>query len=242
MGQDRSAAITASAGAVAAQQPLIWHKVEVGWDCDANVVADQPRDGKGSLRLATLSDPKRDEHAWMSVVRVEVKRADGQPLGSLEQLADGGTLSVDFYRSSESGGGMPIYSLPWVGLRVRTADGDEAVLLWESAYNGYPPASKTPVPQDEWIDDVRIATGTFWMRYQGRSYNGGKGFQKLKGYVEGGQATTKNLASLQLDENAQIVAVEFGSGPNLSGRLLAYVDDLKLSFAGGQTYHRNFEP
>ena len=242
-----ASAVLGAARALSAAEPsapapaLAWRPLEVGFGCGAEVTNDIPRDGQASLCLHTLAQPN-DTDAWMTFVRVELKRADGKPLGNLKQLADGGSLSVDFFRHPDSGEGLPVFTLPWVGLRVRNPDGEEGVLLWESAYNGWKPGDPAGVPEAVWLDDVRIDTGTFWMRYQGRNYNGGKGFQKLAAYADGSQATRLGASSLKLAPDTQVVAVEFGSGPNLPGRLLAYIDDVRLSFTNGAAYHHNFEP
>jgi hypothetical protein len=234
------AGIAAAAGAPASPA-LVWRPLEVGYGCEAAVTADRPREGAVSLRLRTQS-AESDKGAWFAFVRVEVTRADGRPLGLLSQLVIGGCFTVDLFRSPETGGGIPDYTLPWVALRVRNPDGEEAVLLWESAYNGWHPSGGKPVPVGVWLDDVRIDTGIFWMKYQGRNYNAGKGFQKLSIYAGGMRAGEGNTASLKLVPGTGVVAVEVGSGANLPGLLVAYVGDVRLRFAGGASYRYGFAP
>lgn len=226
---------------IRAESPaLVWRPVEVGYDCSAAVTTNQPREGSGSLCLCTRASGE-DLDAWLVFVRAELKRGDGQPLGSLSSLTNG-SFSVDFFRHPASGDGLPGYSLPWVGIRVRNPDGEEAVLLWESAYNGWRPRDQAEVPEGQWLEDVRVDAGTFWMRYQGRNYNRGKGFQNLAAYAAGAQSSYRDAPSLALGPDTQVVAVEFGSGPNLPGLMLAFIDDVRLDFPGGGTYRYNFEP
>lgn len=216
---------------------VTWRVAEAGFGCDAAVMPDQPRDGKGSLMLATRA---KDPAAWLTFVSVRVARAEGKPLGTLGDLVHGGTLTLDLFRDTRTDG-VPPYTLPWVALRVRNADGEEALLLWESPYNGYPPG-KGVVPAGAWLDDVAVHSGIFWIRYQGRNYNGGAGFQTLAQYAQGHVTTTQGKTSLRLSDESRIVAIEIGSGPNIPGNLLMYVDDVRLSLPHGGTYHMNFEP
>src|SRR5688500_9481141 len=128
----------AGGAAVGGDEPaaaLKWRVLELGFGSDAQVTAEEPREGKGSLKLHTFTE---DPGAWSAFARVLVTRADREPLGTLGQLAAGGLLTVDMFRHPDTGRGFPDYSLPLVCLHVRNADGDEAVLLWESPYNGYP--------------------------------------------------------------------------------------------------------
>jgi hypothetical protein len=218
---------------------LTWRIEKLAFGCEAKVDTDQPRDGAGSLRLRTQTD---DPAAWLTFVQVRMLRRDGQPLGRLDELVEDGSLSVDFFRHPDSGDGLPGYTLPYVTLHVRTGDGKEAALLWESAYNGYPPRDKAVVPEGRWLNDVSIDDGIFWMRYQSRNYNRGAGFRPLDVYAKGHTASHAGLESLKLGPDTQVMAVGVGSGPNLPGLLLAYVDDVRLAFGKDQQYQWNFEP
>jgi len=219
---------------------LTWRIVELGYDAEAGVTTDQPRDGNGSLRIRTYT---KDPGAWFAFARVAVERRDREPLGTLGQLVDGGSLTIDLFRHPDTGEGMPDFVLPWVALRVRNADGEEAVLLWESPYNGYSPFKKeeSVVPEGVWLDNLPIHAGTFWIRYQNRNYNMGAGFKTLAEYANGHEVIIREKASLVLSPATQVMAVEIGSGANLTGLMLGFADDLRLIFNGGETYRYNFE-
>lgn len=217
---------------------MTWRVSEAGYGCDAQVNGDQPRDGKGSLMLATRA---KDPAAWTAFAGVRLARADGKPFGTLGDLVRGGSLTIDMFRDPNANDGVPPYTLPWVALRVRNPDGEEATLLWESAYNGYSPG-KGVVPGGVWLDDLAVHSGTFWIRYQGRNYNGGSGFQTLAKYADGHVALMQGQPALRLSGESRIVAVEVGSGPNIPGNLVMYVDDVRISLPHGGTYRMNFEP
>lgn len=220
-----------------AAPPLQWRPLEVGFGCDAAVSTEQPRDGEGSLKLTSYT---LDPGAWLTFTRVIVSRRDGRPLGTLGQLAGGGTLSVDMFRHPDTGEGYPDYSLPLAGLHVRNAQGEDALLLWESPYNGFDMSEQ--VPEGVWLDDLPIAGGTFWMRCQGRNYNRSPGFQPLSEFVNGFTMVHEDKPTVKLGPDTQVMGVELGSGPNLPGRLIAYLDDVRISFEGGESYRYNFEP
>lgn len=219
---------------------LTWRMADAGPECYANISQLQPYDGKGSLEMVTRSLPG-DDAGMKSFVKVYIRRVDGQPLCTLGELAvPQSQLLLSMMRDTRSGNGLPDYAMPYVSLHVRSAEVRRVELIWETAYNGYPPRGGV-FPEGQWVRDIAVGEGAYWMR-SSRNFNVADGFQPLSAWVDGHVTTYQEASTALLTADAEVFEIELGFGNGVPGHLVSYIDDLRLYLANGTRYRLNFEP
>jgi hypothetical protein len=184
----------------------------------ASIVASPSNDGDGSLRITTDSSIAGSGNAKAYV-------GTG---GSFGLLSDLQSLSFDFLRDSSS-------TTPADGsLAFKLFLSNGASLTWEYAYNH--DASHPNVPTDTW-QHVDLTTQNFWLRYAGTNYAFPVQVKTPSGWATYSGSDDHGAT---FDSSTSINGIQIGYGSGLNGQFIAYADNVRLSFAGGNSFSYNF--
>lgn len=210
-----------------------WFPNDVRSGGTLGITTAQPRSGNGSLEIMTDSSI-----AGSGQAKSYATFATGSALGTLGNLA-AGSISMDFFKSSLSTVGAIqdlVFQIHW-----RNASGATGNLTWENAYNG-----NASVATDVWRT-LDITSGNYWIR-SSPSTGGGAvnwdGFGQWKSLTDwsnNGQAVFPGSSSQVLTAQTEIMGFSIGFGSGLEGKLLAFADNVNVSFAQGNTFSSNFE-
>jgi hypothetical protein len=189
-------------------------------------------DTDGSLKYSTGPGAPAPNNK----VAVTFYKPDGSGVGTpagavLGTLGDLNELKFDYFVSSASG----MSALPAVRLKLSpngTPSTTYVDLVWEPVYNG-------GGSNDVWHDDVDAFAGTqWWQRSNGANHDGAPDFQPLSAFVAG-YTPTFNGAGVTLNANTPIYGLEISLGSGLPDNATAYIDDIQIGFAGGESYSAN---
>jgi hypothetical protein len=189
-------------------------------------------DTDGSLKYSTGTTPVAP--ANKVAVTFYTPGGNGTPGGGvLGTLGALNQLSFDYYVDGTTNTGIA----PAVRLKLSpngTPSSTYVDLVWEPAYNG---GSTDSV----WHNDVNVFAGNFWERSNNANHDTDSNFQPISawagGYVPSGPNTP--AGGVALDANTPIYGVEISMGSGLPNNFAAYVDDVKIGFAGGESYAAN---
>ncbi|MBV6520069.1 MAG: hypothetical protein MNPFHGCM_00174 [Gemmatimonadaceae bacterium] len=216
----------------------IWSGSTRGSNGTVAITGMNPRSGNGSLELTTSGNP----NDWAFFNLFSGDPATTQGWGKLSEISH---LQFDWWRSSDSNGGDPVWEAQSPVLRLYVRSGDPAnpvfsEIVWERWYN-----LTSPTPRDQWITED-VTNQMFWRYVSGAGYTIDD-CSNPPDITPGIPLKTEtpqdwgNGQNCYLPMDAVVYGIGVGVGSSWPLPYHAFIDNVQLSFNGREVVNDNFE-